>query len=66
VIVSVIAHSRRVISSCGSVSVGFCFLAVAELVSIKSKVGKPTQKKDSGQAKNPMFFYVVNDIFHDL
>jgi len=54
------------VSSCGSVSVGFCFFAVAELVAVKSEISKPADKKGSDKTENPMFFYVVNDIFHRL
>lgn len=53
-------------SSCCSVSVGFCFLAVAELVAVKSEISKPADKKHSDKTENPVFFYVINNSFHRL
>lgn len=53
-------------SSCSSVSVGFRFFAVAELVAVKSEVSKPADKKNSNETENPVFFYVINNSFHRL
>lgn len=53
-------------SSCGSVAVCLRFFAVAELVSVVSKVSEPTQKKDSDEAQHPVFSYIINNICHGL
>ncbi len=53
------------VTSGGSVPVGFRFFAIAELVARKGEIGKPTQKKNSCQAQYPVFFNIINN-YHRL
>jgi len=53
-------------ASGGPIAVSFRLFAVAELVARKSEISKPTQEKSSGQAENPVFFYVINHDSHRL
>lgn len=46
-------------TSCGSIAIGFRFLAVADLISLIGKVYEPSQERTSNQTKNPIFSYVI-------